>query len=319
MRAAAIAALASLAAWPAAGEVSLSFPVDCVLGDTCFIEDYTDRDAADGTARDYTCGLNTRDNHRGTDIATIDFDIIGNPTNVLAAADGTVLRIRDSMADDFRNAGVTDENACGNAVVVAHADGLQTVYCHLQRGSVAVAPGDTVATGDVLGLIGLSGLTTHPHLHLTVLKNGVRVDPFRPEGTDTCDTAAGTSLWADTPEYYDTLLRLAGFADAVPSYDALRAGTARKDSLQPGDAMVVYGELGFAQDGDILTISATGPDGEVFSDTRRMTAPRNSQLPAFGKRAPDGGWAAGDYTGQLTLRRDGILIANRWAHVTVAP
>mmetsp|Transcript_28934 Transcript_28934/g.55332 ORF Transcript_28934/g.55332 Transcript_28934/m.55332 type:complete len:320 (+) Transcript_28934:2542-3501(+) len=319
MRNAALAALLSLTAYPAVGDVSLSFPVACKLGDTCFIEDYVDRDASDGTARDHMCGLNTRDGHRGTDIAIIDFDISTNPTDVLAAAPGEVLRTRDRMADDFRMTGVTSDTACGNAVVIQHADDLQTLYCHLKHMSVTVSPGDIVAAGDVLGHIGLSGQTTHPHLHLTVLKGGEMIDPFRPEGENTCNTAAGASLWADTPEYHDTLLRLAGFSDAVPNYDALRAGTARVDSLRPGDPMVVYAEAGLAQDGDTLTITATGPNGEVFTDTRRMTNPRKSQLPAFGKRAPKGGWPTGDYTGQITLRRDGMLIANRWAHVTVKP
>lgn len=319
MRNAAMAALLSLTAYPAVGDISLSFPVDCILGDTCFIEDYMDRNTADGTARDYTCGLNTRDNHRGTDIATIDFDVLGNPTDVLVAAPGQILRTRDSMVDDFRMPGVTSQNACGNAVLIRHEGGYETLYCHLRRGSVSVRAGDIVQAGDVLGQIGLSGETTHPHLHLTVFKDAKRIDPFRPEGEDTCDAAAGTSLWVETPDYHDSLLRLAGFSDAVPSYDALRSGNARRDTLRPSDAMVVYAEAGFTQDGDMLTISATGPEGDVFTDTRRMTDPRKSQLPAYGRRAPQGGWPIGDYTGQITLRRDGVLIANRWAHVTVAP
>lgn len=317
MHAACKVALLFLTASPAVGEVSLAFPVDCTLGKNCFIEDYTDRDTEAGSARDYTCGLNTRDQHRGTDIAVIDFDISGNPTNVLAAADGQVLRTRDSMADDFRMTGVTSENACGNAVLIQHADGIQTLYCHLSRGSVAVSPGDTVTQGHVLGQIGLSGETTHPHLHMTVFKDGTRVDPFRPEGADTCDATTGNSLWAETPEYHDTLLRLAGFSNAVPDYDALRAGTARLETLRADDAMVVYAEAGLAQDGDVLTITAIGPTGTVFTDTWRMETPRASQLPALGSRAPDGGWPVGDYVGQITLRRDGELIANRWAHVTV--
>ena len=159
-----------------------------------------------------------------------------------------------------------------------------------------------VATGDVLGQIGLSGQTTHPHLHLTVIKDGARVDPFRPDGAETCDSTSGASLWAETPDYHDTLLRLAGFSDGVPDYDALREGTARRDMLRPTDAMVVYAEAGFAQDGDTLTITATGPEGEVFTNTRRMTDPRKSQLPAFGKRAPQGGWAPGDCSALGLLR-----------------
>lgn len=303
-----------------AQSLKMAFPVDCTLGKTCFIEDYMDIDPREDRSQDYACGLNTRDNHRGTDIALITFEAVDDPrgVDVRAAAPGQVLRVRDSMVDDRRMPGVTSQNACGNAVLLRHADGYETLYCHLRRGSVSVKPGARVKTGDVLGQIGLSGQTTHPHLHLTVLKDGTRIDPFRPGGTpQTCDVDTSDTLWAVPPVYHETLIRLAGFSDSVPSYDALRGGTARKDTLPPDSPMVVYAETGFAQDGDRLTISATGPTGEVFRHTRTFEAPKKSQLPAYGKKAPPGGWPEGEYTGQLTLTRDGVLIANRWAHVTV--
>ena len=126
-----------------------------------------------------------------------------------------------------------------------------------------------------------------------------------------------TPLWIDPPPYHDTLLRLAGFATAVPDYDALRAGTARVDRVSPQDALVVYAEAGHARHGDVVSIRATGPGGEIFRHSRVMKSPKVSQLPAFGKRAPEGGWPRGAYTGQITLTRGGTVIANRWAHVVV--
>ena len=304
------------AAGPLAAEPVLDWPVACTLGEDCFVEDYLDRDPGQGL-RDYACGLNTRDGHSGTDIALLSFDAVETGVAVLAAASGTVLRVRDGMADDWRMPGVTERNACGNGLVIAHADGWTTQYCHLRNGSVDPSPGDRVEAGEPIGMIGLSGQTTHPHLHLSVMHNGTEIDPFRPTA-EGCG-APEAALWTDPPPYHDTLLRLAGFSTSVPDYDALRGGTARIDEARPAEPLVVYAEAGHARHGDVVTIRAEGPEGEIFSHSRVMKSPQTSQLPAFGRRAPDEGWPAGAYLGQITLTRSGMVIANRWAHVTVSP
>ena len=305
------------AAGPLAAEPFLGFPVACTLGQTCFIEDYVDTAPEPGKARDFTCGLNTRDNHRGTDIALPDPAALEAGVAVLAAAPGIVLRTRDSMPDDPAMPGVTDQNACGNAVLIEHENGYDTLYCHLRQGSVRVAQGAPVALGDRLGSVGLSGQTNHPHLHFTVLRDGKTVDPFRPEASDSCNPDSGETLWIAPPPYHATLLRLAGFSDAVPDHSALRSGTARRDRIAPDQALVVYAEAGFAEHGDVVTITAFGPQGEIFRHSRIMKAPKVSQLPAFGKRAPPGGWPPGRYRGRITLTRGDTLVANRWTHVTV--
>ncbi|MEZ5715749.1 MAG: M23 family metallopeptidase [Paracoccaceae bacterium] len=286
-----LAALAlCAAALPAAAEPpSLALPLDCQLGETCFVEDFVDHDPAAEKSRDFACGLNTRDGHKGTDFALLSFDSIDQGVPVRAAAPGRVKAIRDEMPDDRLMRGVTSQTACGNAVLLDHGDGWQTLYCHLRLGSVAVRPGDTVETGARLGLVGLSGQTTHPHLHLTVLQDGKTVDPFRPDAAlDSCGPPdPAHTLWTDPPAYHDTLLRLAGFSDRAPGYDDLRAGTARRDTLPPDAALVVYAEAGLAQPGDSLTISAKGPDGdELFRQTRTFDAPqeRTARLRPQGPR-----------------------------------
>lgn len=313
MRLTAIFTLLS-AAGPLAAEPFLAWPVACTLGQDCFVEDYTDH-APGPAVQDFACGLNSRDEHSGTDIALLDFGAVEEGVAILAAAAGTVLRVRDGMADDRLMRDVNSENACGNGLVIAHADGWSTQYCHLRQESVSVQPGDTVQAGDTIGMVGLSGETNHPHLHLTVWRDGEKVDPFAPDG-ETCGQSRAT-LWLDPPPYHDTLLRLAGFASAVPDYEALRTGTARLETARPGDPLVVFAEAGHARHGDILTFTATGPAGEIFRHTSVMKSPRVSQLPAFGRRAPADGWPEGEYLGQITLTRAGEVIANRWAHVTV--
>lgn len=64
----------------------------------------------------------------------------------------------------------------GVLVVVAHADGVKTLYAHLD--SVAVHRGDVVAGGAVLGRVGATGDATGPHLHFEVRVRGAAVDPL---------------------------------------------------------------------------------------------------------------------------------------------
>ena len=81
--------------------------------------------------------------------------------------------------------------------------------------------------------------------------------------------------------------------------------------------MVLYIETGFSQQGDILEFRADGPEGQIFDHSILMKSPKKSERRAFGRRAPKDGWPSGDYTGQITLTRKGVIIANRFAHVSV--
>jgi murein DD-endopeptidase MepM/ murein hydrolase activator NlpD len=111
-------------ALPARGhDLQLALPLDCEIGRDCFIEDYVDHDPAPGRQRDFACGFNARDGHRGTDFALISFAAMERGVTVRAAAAGRVLRIRDAMPDDRLMRGVTEANACGNAVLIDHGDG----------------------------------------------------------------------------------------------------------------------------------------------------------------------------------------------------
>ena len=64
-------------------------------------------------------------------------------------------------------------------VVLAHDDGLVSLYAHLDAGPLAptVKAGDLMEPGDRIGSVGLTGLTTGYHLHWAVYKNGEPLDP----------------------------------------------------------------------------------------------------------------------------------------------
>lgn len=318
-RAALAAALAMITSAPATGaeEFRLAMPLDCTLGETCFIEDYVDNDPSQGRQQDFNCGINSRDGHRGTDFALLDFDVIKTGVSVLAAAPGVVLRVRDEMADDRLMRGVTAQNACGNAVLIDHGSGWQTLYCHMRLGSISVAPGDLVQSGDPMGFVGLSGQTNHPHVHMTVMRDGEVVDPFRPEATGSCGDP-GPTLWAEPPVYTATGLVTAGFSDAVPSLKSVADGSARRPALTPDQPIVLYAHAGYPRPGDMLTLSADSPAGtEVFRKAIPLETDQASQMRAFGRKAPKAGWPVGEYLGRAKLTRDGKVIAHRFAFVTV--
>jgi len=70
-------------------------------------------------------------------------------------------------------------NPAGNYVVVRHGARMFSVYAHLQQGSVMVRTGDHVERGQPLGLVGNSGSSTQPHLHVHFTDAWVRAaDPF---------------------------------------------------------------------------------------------------------------------------------------------
>jgi murein DD-endopeptidase MepM/ murein hydrolase activator NlpD len=81
--------------------------------------------------------------------------------------------VKAAMAGRVNTAGFND--SLGNYVVVSHHSGYRTLYAHLNV--VAVKPGAYVGLGQRIGDVGSTGLSTGPHLHFTVYKNGLTVNP----------------------------------------------------------------------------------------------------------------------------------------------
>lgn len=98
--------------------------------------------------------------HKGIDYAAP----IG--TRVKAAADATV---------DFAG----KQAGYGNVVTLRHKGGITTVYGHLSRIAPGVRKGASLAQGDTIGFVGMSGLATGPHLHYEFRINGQHRDPLK--------------------------------------------------------------------------------------------------------------------------------------------
>jgi murein DD-endopeptidase MepM/ murein hydrolase activator NlpD len=95
--------------------------------------------------------------HQGIDIG------VGMGTPIKAAAAGTVIYCGW-------------ESGYGNLTVIDHGGNLATAYGH--QSSIAVACGQQVAQGDVIGYVGCTGHCTGPHLHFEVRIDGNPVDPL---------------------------------------------------------------------------------------------------------------------------------------------
>jgi hypothetical protein len=306
-----LAGLLLAATVPAAAALELTLPLACTPGADCWLVRLVDHDPGPGFA-DHRCGTLGSNGHDGTDFALADPQRMAAGVPVLAAAAGEVRGVRDGMPDqppegrllhDF-----TDRN-CGNGVAIRHADGWETQYCHLRRGSVLVAAGERVTAGQRLGLVGMSGEANFPHVHLSVRRDGVAIDPFTGlPGGERCGAVA-EPLWSPGLRqglaYVEVPIAVVGLTDHVPDRDAIVAGTAAVPALSSAAPALVGYVLAYGlRPGDRIEIAILGPDGARVSEAGfdlDQEAPRATR--AAGRRAPPGGWPAGSYRVEARVRR----------------
>jgi hypothetical protein len=231
---------------------------------------------------------------------------------VLAAADGTVLRLRDSMPDvSIRETGAdaVRDREVGNGLIIDHGNGWETQYGHLRLHSIKVKPGDIVTAGQPVGLIGLSGNTEFLHLHFEIRHEGVSIDPYSglPLGGGCGKT--DHALWTDTAlaqlPYRTEAPFDAGFANGPVDFAKARAGAYAADSLSTDTpALVFWAEALGARAGDEETIRLVAPDGATLVDATEKLAETKVQRSRFaGVKRPAGGWAAGVYRGEYRITR----------------
>ncbi len=68
------------------------------------------------------------------------------------------------------------QGSFGRAVIIAHANGYETTYAHMN--SIAVTAGQTVSPADVIGEVGMTGRATGPHLHFQLTQAGHYINPL---------------------------------------------------------------------------------------------------------------------------------------------
>ena len=115
---------------------------------------YTSITSAFGYRKAPTAGASTY--HQGVDLAA------PTGTPIYASRSGTV-------------SAATYSYDCGYYVQINHGDGYRSIYMHMTH--YVVSAGQHVSQGQVIGYCGSTGISTGPHLHFGISKNGVYVNP----------------------------------------------------------------------------------------------------------------------------------------------
>jgi murein DD-endopeptidase MepM/ murein hydrolase activator NlpD len=157
---------------------------------------------------DYNCGNRSYDlasgyNHRGTDIFTWPYPwmkMTNNAVEIIAAAPGTIIGKSDGNFD--QNCAFCPGACDWNAVYIQHADGTVAWYGHMKTATLTTKTvGQTVTTGEYLGVVGSSGNSTGPHLHFELWTNNSYTQLIDPWGGG-CNALNGlTSSWASQEAY----------------------------------------------------------------------------------------------------------------------
>lgn len=322
----ALATLALAAVAPVrAADITLESPLDCTLGTDCFVQQLPDMDSGPGTT-DPFCGIATYQGHNGLDLRVRSMQDVEAGVFVQAVAAGKVLRARDGEPDHLamtaadRQAVANKE--CGNGVVIRHEGGYETQYCHMKQGSILVKPGDEVTQGQHIGEVGASGLAQFPHVHLTVRKDGEKIDPLTGKAVGSgCDPAAVATqtLWDPatglTSPNTSSVLAL-GFAGApIAGNDLVANGLPAPPDVSSA-AFIAYVWLINLQEKDVIEMQLKSSDGTVL--TAQKLAPLDHSKATYtafvGKKRPP---AAGSYTVTATVWRDGQRAIDKTASIDI--
>ena len=277
----------------------LSFPLrvaDSIPGVVRYFGNsgYVDHDASAGF-RDYRCRSNSYDGHRGTDWNIFPFFWMlqeNDVVEVVSAAPGVIILRQDGNSDTNCVWG----NQQWNAVYVRHDDGSVMWYGHLKRGSLTEKQvGDAVERGEYLGIVGSSGRSTGPHLHMEYYdSNGDLLDPY----TGACNDLNDESLWMEQEPYVSTTLNAVLTHSEAPSVAACGPANevvALENTFLPGSAFFVGTYITGYRAGDRITTRVFRPDGSLFNSYESFNENnfgwfwnwRSYQLTDF---APHGTW-----------------------------
>lgn len=308
-----------------AGAFELGMPVQCAVGTDCFIQNYVDADAGPEYS-DYHCGKLTYNGHDGVDFRVRNFPAMERGVNVIAAAPGTVLGMRDEVPDTgLMNPDVRNKE-CGNGVLVQHAEGWQTQYCHMKQGSIVVKKGQAVQAGDVLGQIGFSGQTEFPHLHLSVRHNGKKIDPFTAKEIAAVSCTPGVEpkgIWA--PEvaariaYNPTHMLAMGLTTETPDVDGVRRGKFdQKEMSLNAPLLAMWVDMMGTQADDHLLMTITSPSGVKIYEKEEITVrPKAAQFYFIGRKNQL--WEQGTYIGTAVLTRGDKVIFSEQRSILARP
>jgi murein DD-endopeptidase MepM/ murein hydrolase activator NlpD len=239
------------------------FPLDGIPGRDWVITNYLDRDPGSPGVADYSgrrgAAALSYDGHKGIDVDIPSFREMDRDSAVaFAVAPGIVEQVVQDQPDrNLRCAGRW------NFIAVRHRNGFLVLYGHLKAGSARVAAGQTVAAGTPLAVVGSSGCSTQPHLHLEV----------RDCAGAAVDTLVEPQLWLVPPPYQPPsavmdLVLTQGGGLTVPQIKDPGPDSAVVDA----PAMLGVGLSATARGGDAVSVALTSPRGRITTRTFTIAA-----------------------------------------------
>ena len=294
----------------------LDFPLKCTVGHDCFIQQFMDMEAGPGDA-DFKCGTLTHNNHRGTDIRIRTLKQMEKGVAVVAADDGVVFNLKDGVQDQYFSDYSKEKQKqvysqdLGNFVVIHHGHSWNTFYVHLKKDSIRVVKGQRVSKGEILGYVGMSGLTEFPHLHFELRHNNDPIDPFTGQENGAACGTFDRAYWSDLAlkqmPYYPTFFINTGFSEKRPEdRKDLETGVKRIEQLDPRAPTLFFWTYYIgSQEGDKLTIEMFDPKGARLKTHTSLPAGKDqiNKYIFIGVKKPTGGWVAGKYSGKITVNR----------------
>ncbi|GAB4128769.1 MAG: hypothetical protein Fur0015_02540 [Ignavibacteriales bacterium] len=219
--------------------------------------------------KDYNNGTRTYDlesgyNHKGTDIFLWPFGWVmmeNNFVEIISMADGIIIGKDDGNYD--RNCGI-NFNTNWNAVYIRHDNGAVAWYGHMKKNSLTQKNvGERVSTGEYLGIVGSSGASTGPHLHLEVYDENYKlIDPWFGPG----NTTITSYWWIEQKPYYDSKINKIATHSQWPVFPACpeTEKTYEQNEFLPGDTICF---LTYYQDqlkGQMTNYKIIQPNGVIW-------------------------------------------------------
>lgn len=249
-----------------AGRPELTWPLraDLLFADYGYhgLSNFVDQNTGVGL-QDYECNARTYETHQGTDYFLWPFEWLkmdNDVVAVVAAAPGTISLRQDGNFDRSCSFG----GGPWNAVYVTHEDGSVAWYGHLKKGTVtAKTVGESVERGEYLGIVGSSGSSTAPHLHLEIYDAaGFLIDPY----TGVCNDLNPDSWWKEQRPYYDSAINkvATGFSDPVFPECPQQETPNTRDAFSPGDTIYFSTYYRDQLETQISTYTIRRPDGTVY-------------------------------------------------------
>lgn len=258
--------------WPVAGERAVAWEVS----------HYFDLDPGPST-RDFTgaTGANakTYDGHPGIDVSIAGFRAMDAGVEVIAIANGKVVDVVDGFFDRDK---VMEQPVCqmrqNYIAVLDTKSGYRHEYVHIRKGSAKVRIGDRIDRGQPLALVGSSGCSVGPHVHLNVIDcDDQPIDPFE------------RGLFEAAPGYEAPLDLMDSVLSTEPiaEIDDIADPGAEASALVAGQALGFGVVVGAGKQGDVLELIVKRPDDSVFARLRGELGPVPRLTYTFWNLTPD--------------------------------